>query len=462
MKKVCVLNVTGRILITACCFLLTLNSFSCKKNDYSKNKTLDTTEAVKLHIAGKTPSFKAMENVITAFCKMYPNVTIDYEYLQNYEKSLETRLVGNDDIDLFVTKNIQEDSSLLPYVLELKSNSEHLNLSSTYEGLIRNFTITNNNLNELYAVPLCGELRGMYVNKTILSKYNLSVPKNYVEFMNCCKVLKNAGYIPLQGNPGNFSQLLMYPYICNIIANSDDYKTTYDKVNFCKPGVSLLFKEPLSRLYDIVSLGFYNYKFVENTYHLFTDADIDTITNDFFNIKTNSDGKSWKKDDVGQVPFLPGTMSWENSFEKAKQDYHSKIEYEFILAPVGNDSGFAYLSPSEGLAINKRSAHIEWALEFMNYLFSEKVNKKFASDQNLIPNTHDAMDYINNTFKVNPNCISQLGQVSFDYVFYSVMQKTLIAISKGNNPKYMQTDGQMYSLDYYMDALEKDFATERR
>jgi spermidine/putrescine-binding protein len=128
---------------------------------------------------------------------------------------------------------------------------------------------------------------------------------------------------------------------------------------------------------------------------------------------------------------------------------------------VGDDGGYAYLSPADGIAINKNSANTAWALEFLNYLFSPQINKTFAADQNIISNTADAMDTIKSQFSVQPDHICQLGQVTFDYVFYNVIKKSLMDVSKGNNPKYMKDDGTMYDLGHYMDLLEGAFAEQR-
>lgn len=433
-----------------------------QKNSYKINKSLNTAEKIRLNITGTSPSFKAMENVITSFCDIYPNVTIEYEYLQNYNKSIKTRLSGNDDIDLFMTNNIQTDSPLLPYTLELKSQSDVLDLSSLYEGLIRNFTISENGRDALYAIPFGGEISGLYVNKTLLSSLGLSVPKNYQELLACCKVIKKAGYIPLQGNPGNFGQMFMYPYVCNLISNSKDYKATYEKINNCEPGVSELFREPMSRLYELVADGYYNYKFVETNNKMFVDANDDMSVYDFLNIVTDSTGVQIKKDDKGIVPFMPAVMSLQTKLNKVKSDYHSGIEYEFILAPVGDDGGYAYLSPTSGIAVNKYGAHIEWSLEFLNYLFSYDVNKKFAQDQNIVSNTKDAIDLIKKYFDMEMGRESQLGQVSFDYIFYDVVTKEFIAISKANNPKYMPAENKMYSLEYFMTNLENEFTKQRK
>ena len=428
---------------------------------YPKNKDLAAAGNVQLTLTGMTPSMKAMENVIADFTQVYPNCSINYEYVQDYSNTIVTRLANNDHVDLFLTKNIQAGSELMPYAAELNAQSDKLDLSDTFDGFIRNFSVTANGEDKLYAVPLGGEVRGLYVNKTLLSSLGLQVPGKYTELLECCRKLKAAGYIPMQGNPSNFGQLLMYPYVCSLVANAKDYSATYDQINTCQSGVSELFRLPMSRLYDLVANGYYNYKYVETAYGTFTDTTDETSARDFLNVVSKGNGTYEKKDDLGQVAFFPGTMSFKSALDKTKENYHSNIDYVFILAPVGDEGGYAYLSPSTGIAINKNSKNTAWALEFLKFLFTRENSRAFAEALNIIPNTSDALDIVNNTFRVDSNRVSQLGQVSFRYVFYDVIRKTLMDISKGNNPKYMQENGTMYDLEHYMEELEKGFAEQR-
>lgn len=402
-----------------------------------------------------------MENAINAFCGIYPNVSIEYEYLQDYNTTLLKRLQSNINIDLFITNNIQTNSPFAEYALNLKTQHDAIDFSASYPGFIRNFTISKNNRDELYAVPLSGEIRGMYVNTTLLSSLGLTIPKNYAELTHCCSVLTQAGYIPLQGNPSTFAQTLMYPYVCNIIANAPDYKTIYAKVNKCEPDVSALFREPMRRLYELVVNNYYNYKFIETSSNLFTDATEDTAALNFLNITADADGKYTKHDDIGTVAFMPGIMSMQNMINKTKADYHSAIEYTFILSPIGDNGGYAYLSPSNGIAVNRNSNNVQWAIEFINFLLSDSENKTYAHDQHTIPNTLDAMDIVNKTFSISSTQVSQLGQVSFDYGFYNVIRSTLVSISKANNPKYMDDKQTIYPFDHFMQELEQQFAVQR-
>ena len=247
------------------------------------------------------------------------------------------------------------------------------------------------------------------------------------------------------------------------MANAADYEKTYKAIDNIDDGISSYFEEPFKLLYDIVAADYYNYKYVETTYGTFTKTSMEDIADYFFNIVKDSTGNKVKADDVGTVAFIPQTLSANATMAKVKDDYHSAIEYEFILSPVAEDGGYAYLSPSVSIAVNKNSSHLDWVLEFMDFLFEEKNNITYSEAANCIPNTSSAESILLEKFNVPSNHISQLGEVTFSWNFYDVINATLVNISKANAQKYMKQDENgnyvMYDFDYYMDKFEADLAT---
>lgn len=416
-------------------------------------------DPIVITIAGSWEDCRAIEAVGRKFTEIYPECSIVYENLQDYYNSLEKRMTGENMIDIFFTVNIQQDSQMLPYAFDLNS-SKIIDLSKTFDGLKDNFVFREDGAvsKKLYAIPLGAEMRGLYVNKTLLGSLGLTVPTDQASLLSACEVLKQNGYIPLQSNPGDFSQTLMYPWICNIIANADNPQEVYDKVNSRDFKAGELFAEPIEFLYSVVENGYYDYKRAQTELNLFNDTTDVAYARDFLNIVQNGDSFE-KADDVGRVAFMPSPMSAAGVIEKTKEDYHSKIEYEFIPAPIGKDGGFAYMSPAHGIAINKNSQNLEWSEKFIDFLFTPEYNELFAKEFNIIPNTEKSFEYVSTLYDIPADRISQLGQVTFDYDFYNIFINALRDISKANNPKYMQTEAdgsvKMYPLDYYVNALEE-------
>jgi ABC-type glycerol-3-phosphate transport system substrate-binding protein len=438
--------------LSACLFCLTaLPGCSQNKDAYQVNNSLLSEDSTVITIGGSSEDFQALENVINGFEKIYPNCQVNYEFIANYDKAMPTKLAADQDkVDIFMTKNIQKTSAFYDYALELYSQGSKLSLAHTFPGFTKNFEILGQDTKELYSVPLGGEIRGMYVNKGLLKEQNLSVPTNLTEFYSCCKDLLANGYLPCQSNPSGFGTNLLYPYISNLIANSSDYQKTYDLVNSCDDSAYLLFQKPYEIAYELVKEGYYNYNYAEKNLKHFTDGKDFTTELSFLNLVAQTDGTYAEGPEKARCAFMPGVFTLNQYMEKIKNDYHSTVDFDFILSPVGEKGGYGYLSPASGIAINKKSDRIDWDLEFFNYLFTPEVNKEFASIQNIIPNTTDAFAYVTSLFSASTDRICELGQVTFDYVFYDLIKNSLIPVTKANNPKYMVNSGEaMYPFDYY-------------
>lgn len=463
MKKLLVLLFAVAVLVcVACTGFVACNHDDADVLDINKNLDLNTPVALKI-ISNKS-TWPALENVITKFETKYPNCTVTYECVQGYFDVLNTRLAGSEDkVDMFMCENIQATTAYKDKAFNLLSRTDVLDLSQTNKGLVDNFKYLGTE-DQQYSIPYSGEMRGMYVNKTLLSQYGLSVPTNLDELLHCCEVLLQAGYIPLQSSPGSFAQQLLYPYICNQIVNGGDYESTYAAIENIEDDISENFREPYRILYNIVKKGYYNYKEVETNRGLSYGNDLEKAQV-FFNVLKDENGALVKQDDVGQIAFMPDTQGFQISLEKVKSDYHSNIDYEFILSPVGEDGGYAYLSPSNGLAINKNSDNLEWSLEFFDFFFKAENNKEFAKIQGTIPNTSDALI----SYNVSNDRISTVGQVTFSYAFYKAVTtpmtggySDMVGISKMNASKYMVDDGNggtkfAFTLNQYMDRLEAEF-----
>lgn len=433
---------------------------------YRKNASLDTSKEVSLIIGCSKETWPEMDNVISKFEEIYPNCTIVCEFIEEYSDNLPVRLAQTEQkIDIFRTVNIQEGTAYKDYAYNLLSDyaKERLDLSKANAGLVNNFKYTAAD-NTQYAIPYGGEMRGMYVNTTLLKKFGLSVPKNRAELLNCCEVLFSNGYIPFQSSNGTFAQQLLYPYICNSIVNGGKYDEMYAAIENIEPGISEYFRDAYTFLYEIVEKGYFDYKRSETEFGYTFDGNVGKAR-DFLNIGQVSADVYEKRDDEGKIAFLVDTQAFERDLAKAKSDYHSEIEYEFILSPVGETGGCAYLSPADGLAINNQSDNIDWALEFFNFFFTPEITQAFAIETGKIPNTADALVQ----YDVPADRTSNVGQVTFSYTFYKTVTTPMlggyddmIGISKMNAEKYMKDNGDgtfslLYTVDDYIARLETEF-----
>jgi raffinose/stachyose/melibiose transport system substrate-binding protein len=437
---------------------------------FSKNSALNPDETATLTICGDARTNKPLEDAIIGFNKIYPHCKINYEYVMDYDNNIQKRLKDNDTVDCFLASKISASSLYLPYADDFSQEST-LNLSDTFDGLMANSATATGDATKLYFLPFGGEIRGMFVNNTLLNSRGLKVPTNYTELLSVCdslageKAATAPTYVPLQGNPGNFGLFAFYPYVASSIANAEDPTAVHDAVANLSEGVEEYFREPLSRLYHLVEKYYYNYDYAKGSLGNSVDSTPETACYDFLNIRTNEQGARAKADDIGNVPFFPWTQSLYSMIERYKDDFNSKIDFSFILSPFGDKGGYGYLSPSNWIALNKDSKNKAWSLEFLNYLFSNEGNRIYAESAHIIPNTKDAFNYVKTTFNVPLSNISHVGQASFTNEFYNIMKKCLIDISKANRESYMikNEDGtySMHPFSYYMENLKADFAAQR-
>ena len=436
-------------------------------NGYRKNAALNASDTIQLTIASGKETWPEMETVIAKFSEVYPNCTVVCEYIEEYSDNLPVRLSQTEQkIDIFRTVNIQEKTAYKDNALNLISEDAQkiLDLSHANPGLVANFKYTGAE-NTQYAIPYGGEMRGLYANVTLLKQNGLEIPINRAELLHCCEVLYKNGYVPLQSTPGTFAQQLLYPYICSSIVNGGNYEEMYAAIENIDSGISEYFRDVYTFLYDLVEKGYYDYKRVEEELGYTFDGS-DGKARNFLNITQVGDDAYEKQDDVGKIAFMPDTQAFEIDLAKAKSDYHSEIEYAFILSPVGETGGYAYLSPSDGLAINKQSDHVDWALEFLNFFFTPEIAVAFAEETGKIPNTADALL----KYDVPEGHACDVGQVTFSYPFYKTVttlmmggyEDDMIGISKMNAKKYMKEndDGAysfLYTVDDYLARLETEF-----
>ncbi|MDD2647515.1 MAG: extracellular solute-binding protein [Eubacteriales bacterium] len=438
----------------------------CADAGYKKNASLSASEPVTLLIAGRNKDFRAIEYVAQEFSKLYPNVKVEYEWLQAFDESLPKRLQSQDDrVDMFITPNLLSDSPYIGDVLDLAEYKDKLDFSDTFPGLTDNFKLVGQDgVVHQYLAPMGGEMRGLYVNKTLLGSLGIKTPETKDELLSACEKLKNAGYIALQDNPGSFAQRLMFPYIVHTIASADKESGVREAFESASPAAAEILKSAMEFIYNLNKEYYYNYKVCETEYNHFKDLTDEGMARSFFNIAEAESGYV-KLDDVGNVPFMTSASTISYAMEKVKEDYHSAIEYEFILAPVADYGGVAYMNPTNGIAVNKNSFNIDWTLEFLNFFYSAKANTQFAENYNCAPNTKNALEILSKRFRIPVSQINQPSDIEFSYNLFNTVNPSLVAVSKANNPKYMKDDGAggivMYDLEYYMDSLRAAFEEQR-
>lgn len=494
-----------------------------EEETYKPIEGIDTSEQVSLKLATVFETDKALDMVINKFTEKYPNVKIQLEYVEDYDNNA-MEMVKNNAVDIIFQRDISyrdtskeenTETEEAPwttddYFYDFKQDNE-IDFSHTTQKLMGNYTHTRKDENgeEItyqYSIPIGGEIRGLYVNKTFLKSLGLEVPINWNEFIDCCDKVKQAGYVPIQGNAGTAAMAIMLAHSVNDVVHDED---SLENMRQASSGVSELFHDSISDMYYLATNRYYDYKYVEEELGMFKGAQDIAQARSFLGLVRDDATYEYKtpENNYGTVAFFPYLSYVGSMIDDLIDDYKLDTEVEFIPTPTSREGNSAiYLTPYYGICANKNSENIDWIREFVNFFFQTDMNKLYAENAGIIPNTTDAIAYMADKYGVDKDkdCAS-CGDIYFsnDYNGYAPLAKVLVDVSKTSAQKYMvplnkdengniqyQTDenGKQYlmtegdkkiykefigeedpskpgyafcNIEYYMDELETAFAKYR-
>ena len=154
-------------------------------------------------------------------------ITVDVEYRPggtDGDNIVKTRLASGEMSDICVYNSGALLAALNPseYFADLKSDTKLVDrLDDTYKASV---SIGG----AVYGVPISSSFSGavMY-NKDLYEKYNLQVPDTWDDFMNNCKVLKDAGETAVIGSFGDnwTTQVVFLGDNANVMAQDPDFAT---------------------------------------------------------------------------------------------------------------------------------------------------------------------------------------------------------------------------------------------
>jgi len=350
--------------------LAVLMAFSCtacaSQTDSESGKSqgfttrLDTSEEVTLNIIGNMGNFEALEAVITDFEGYYPNCDVLYSPVTDvgYWTVIESRLQSDDTVGIFMMNSETYSRGESMQNLCMNLLDADIDLSAIQDEVISSSTVDG----KLYQIPIAHNAAGLIVNKTLLENAELEIPTNYSEFLNACEILKNAGYVPLQGQTYSVSNDLMrsmsFVLMNNEFNNESDSKL--EDIKAGKEGSATLLQPVFDILSEMCSKGY-----------------IDTEVNGKYEDNYNDAILRFFE---GDVPFLVGTTETLSGMKKreSKSAHFTSdpFEYVFMPAPFAEDGAYCYLENWYGFSISENCTNKEWAVEFLRFLATnEEINK---------------------------------------------------------------------------------------
>ena len=367
MRTIFSLGVAGMLLLQGCGGNAAKEAPFVPK--YDKNTEFSLT------VAGSYSNFESLEAEFERFYEYYPNASLQYVTMDDYNNVISSALINSEPPDIFTTNSWMIGDEMYNDMFDACEVLSDSSLDIDY-SCIRPSLIRTTDSGDVVMLPIFTTSYGMLVNMDIFEKEGLKVPTNYKELVTVCEKLKSAGYeSPMMGTDrfsgsGLFNCFVYPMFANNVIKNSDKV----DALNAFEPSSGELMRPALERLYEFVNSDCID---VEKCQEEITD-EYESIIMRFFE---------------GDVPmmFAAGDVVSGTAKRESKSDAFSAkpFKYRFFTAPADDDGGYFINSISICFSVNKHSRNIDMANEFMRFLISRKELGNMAGLKRLIPPIDD-------------------------------------------------------------------------
>ncbi len=364
MKKRTVSVIAILLLLTSCLTACRAPEAKTQEKETGFKPSLDPKTACTIQVAGHYSNFEALEDEFNLFSSYYPEVSLVYSCLDNYNGIIARALESSEAPDIFFTFPWMIDrADLQPLFDRTEDLSSFLDLSCIRDGLL-----TPDHAGRISCVPVFATTYGMLVNEEIFVREGLSVPKTYSELLSVCEALKKAGYSsPVLGY--NRDSFLLYPmcfpYFCSQIREN---KQAVSDMNALLPASGEAMRPMLELTADFMGHGYVDLDEC-NTF----ENDYQAVIMRFFE---------------GNVPMMmasAGTVSGTQKRESQSEAFSSHpFTYSFHPVPSTDDGGFFMDQVALCFSVNKNSPNLDMVEEYMRFLISEQELNRMASSKRMV------------------------------------------------------------------------------
>ena len=335
---------------------------------------LDSSVNCHISVAGGYSNFEALEAEFDRFNEYYPNVDLTFTKVDDYNNMIGMVLNGNDAPDIYVNYSWMYGRD------QYQDSIDHAeNLADPSLGLdldcIRSNMILNTGDGTLPMVPVFSNTYGMLVNNDLFKKEGLSVPTTYQELVAVCNAFREKGYEnPLMGfsreETTSLFTLTIYPFFCGTLAQDEE---AVKKLNSLDPSAGEYMRSSLEKIVQFLNDSCVNLDAcaeIENNY--------EAVILRFF------------EGDVPMMTCSGDTVSGTKKRESRSEAFLAKpFSYSFVPVPM-SDEGAVFLDmPNLQFSVNKESANLEMANEFMRFLVTSRELSEMAQNKGLMSPTKD-------------------------------------------------------------------------
>lgn len=315
-----------------------------------------------LPLDGNSYSVGIYKDVIADYNRMSDTIEIRVDGLSTgdgYNQALLQRLEnGGEGADLFI---VNADS-----VKQLNAKGYFYDLSGLSAYNLLNETAKEQARIDgtVYTIPLQMTAYGLYVNVGLLRQYGLEAPRNLNEFLHCCEVLKADGITPLSLNRWYALTCMAMSRGLSPLYQSEDKENLLAGLNDGSVNISSYMLDGFRFFKELTEKGYYG--------EGITAEEADAIkagTSDMDNFVS------------GKTAFAVFTTSSVDQISRTAPDM------EFIQQgfPVLPDGTVSMPTLAARLCVNAKGAHIEEALDAVEYLTATRAEEFIAEGSGFLP-----------------------------------------------------------------------------
>ena len=351
--------------ISAAMLALALDAGPALASEFVPSLNPDTS--CEINIVGNYANFEALEAEADRFREYYPDVDIIYTKMDDYNNIISTALEGGDAPDIYVVYHwmVGRDqyAGVFEHAQNLVDEEAGVDVSCIREGLLN----TDEN-GQVLMVPVFSTTYGMLVNVDLFEKEGLEVPETYQELLETCEKLKQAGYAgPLLGYAGERSSLYTATFPL-FYAGVRDNPQLVAPLNALDKSAAEAMRTALEQSQALAQSGCLD---LEASAAL--EDDYNAVIMRFFE---------------GDVPMMIGsgdTVSGTLKRESQSEAFSaSPFRYEFAPFPAAEEGAYFLDLPSIEFAVNKDSANLEMADEFMRFLITPEELMNMSEVKRLV------------------------------------------------------------------------------
>lgn len=287
--------------------------------------------------------------ILDTFEENNPGISVEFKAFKNteYNTVLATSLEGGEGPDVM---QLRAYGGLQRYTDFLMPLGDKVPALKDFPGSSL-ASAEGRNDGKLYGVPFANQVLGIYYNKEIFEKYDLSEPKTWDEFLSVCETLKENGVTPLAnaGKAGWMLEIMFGTFGPNFYGGNSFFEAvTSGETNFEDPAfVNAL--EKMTELKPYMQPGFMGVDYSSQQAAFYTEQ---------------------------AAMFVGG--SFEATFF---QEQNPELDIGVFPAPPQEDDDPVYIGTwADGsFGVNKSTNHQDAALKLVKFLASPEFGQPFTN-----------------------------------------------------------------------------------